>query len=745
MSMKLDKTKKLGAILRGDLGFVLLLCGVIFVYLFDLFTLRYGFLSGDHLAQHYPWASFLWDEIHHLRLPWWCPFNQCGFPLLAEGQVGAFYPPNLIFLGLLPFDIAYNYEVLFHYLVAGVGFYFYVRRIGLRSVAALLGAVIFLFGSAQGGFSYNITSQRVLAWFPICLLLIDCMLENPRPVYCGLLALVLALQAVAGYQQFSIYFYGFACFYFIFLLFKGPYEQKFKSFLSFALAVFLSIGLSLPQWIPFLELSQFSSRVNSVEALAYVGSLNPFGFATLYFPSWHGFLGTDFYVSVLGVFLAISGLAGRKNCHTWAVLALLVVSLLYALGKFDPLYVAFIKSTHFYAFRVPAKVLFFSSLCLSILAAMGFDKVLSGGEDQSVKRTRNIFFWLSAIVLLGFAASGILLRAGKDVIYPIAEQYVKSHFGGSVIHPYSIEVYLAKLKSVYDVLLLQTDIFNPRIITAVSAIIVSVFATFWIKRISPWVFILIISVDLFLFGLISVKGNYESFAVTRPKSKILDMIKHDKARFRVLTFMNEADAQKGRQYPSFPNFNVYPRIEDVGIYSPFAMKLYKQFLGGLGSVNDSLFLSAGSRKALFEKRELLNFLSVKYIVSGEPLSDFSLICEENGFYLYENRDWHSRYSGIDDVKEVERKSGRVLLQANAKESGELVVSEINYPGWKSFIDGKEVVIKPYQGLFRSVDVPMGAHQIEFRYTVSRFNWTFVVAGLMLGVCFLCILSYSRLS
>lgn len=157
--------------------FLFVVAGVLLVF-WDVALLDRAFLSGDHLIQHYPWAKFLQDSIRQFRLPWWTSQIQCGFPLLAEGQIGAFYPLNLIFLFLIPLKAAYNYEALFHFILGGFFFYLYVRRLKLSPEASLFATFIFVFGSARAGFFYNVTSQRVAVWFPLTLLLVERLFEK---------------------------------------------------------------------------------------------------------------------------------------------------------------------------------------------------------------------------------------------------------------------------------------------------------------------------------------------------------------------------------------------------------------------------------------------------------------------------------------------------------------------------------------------------------------------------------------
>ena len=70
--------------------------------------LGYGYYYGDYKIQHYPWAATLDQCLKHFSLPLWVSGIGCGFPLLAEGQVGALDPLNVVAHFLLPPDRAYS-------------------------------------------------------------------------------------------------------------------------------------------------------------------------------------------------------------------------------------------------------------------------------------------------------------------------------------------------------------------------------------------------------------------------------------------------------------------------------------------------------------------------------------------------------------------------------------------------------------------------------------------------------------
>jgi len=82
--------------------------------------------------------------------------------------------------------------------------------------------------------------------------------------------------------------------------------------------------------------------------------------------------------------------------------------------------------------------------------------------------------------------------------------------------------------------------------------------------------------------------------------------------------------------------------------------------------------------------------------------------------------------GVENVEEMNSTPNRISIKASGP--GRLVLSEINYPGWKVFVDGNQEEIKTTYGLLRSIDLAEGSHKIEF-----SFQPLTVYAGLGLAV------------
>jgi uncharacterized membrane protein YfhO len=69
-----------------------------------------------------------------------------------------------------------------------------------------------------------------------------------------------------------------------------------------------------------------------------------------------------------------------------------------------------------------------------------------------------------------------------------------------------------------------------------------------------------------------------------------------------------------------------------------------------------------------------------------------------------------------------------VIQAKMASPGFLVVSEVTYPGWRAYVDGKESHIYTANYLFRAVYLPEGTHEVRFAYVPIGF-WIGVAISL----------------
>jgi hypothetical protein len=70
---------------------------------------------------------------------------------------------------------------------------------------------------------------------------------------------------------------------------------------------------------------------------------------------------------------------------------------------------------------------------------------------------------------------------------------------------------------------------------------------------------------------------------------------------------------------------------------------------------------------------------------------------------------------------VHYESDRVILRASTDKAGYLVLSEIDYPGWRATVDGKEVPVRRGNFLFRVIPLEAGEQEVELRFVSRPFR------------------------
>ena len=79
-----------------------------------------------------------------------------------------------------------------------------------------------------------------------------------------------------------------------------------------------------------------------------------------------------------------------------------------------------------------------------------------------------------------------------------------------------------------------------------------------------------------------------------------------------------------------------------------------------------------------------------------------------------------------------RKPDQIVLETDSKGSRYLFLSEIFYPGWKAYVNGKNTRILRGNYIFRVIEIPSGKHRIR----VSFEPWSIKIGvGLTLFILF----------
>lgn len=249
----------------------------------SLIFFRWPFTCGDYRLQFLPWAKVFSESIRSGYFPYWTDTIATGFPLLAEGQIGAYYPPNLIAYFCLPFEYAYSGLLAFHFLIAGLGFYSYSRKCGRPSLFSSVWAAVYALAIFAAS-CLAPASPAVLAWFPWLL-----AHTKDAEAHSGknslrmfvLFTFYIAMMLLAGSLPFAICALG--VFTVILLLKKNR-----PAFMTVGISLVWALLLASPQLDAGWELSKSAARGDRFLSGAKNTTVQPPAKLTQYFKEYLG-------------------------------------------------------------------------------------------------------------------------------------------------------------------------------------------------------------------------------------------------------------------------------------------------------------------------------------------------------------------------------------------------------------------------------------------------------------------------
>lgn len=132
-------------------------------------TLQAGriYYERDTVVFYYPFLAAAHERLRQLQLPLWTPRILAGYPLFADGEVGALYPP--VFFGSLFFNPAQLFLglVVGHLVLAGLTMYVFGRTLGLARLAAAAAAGAYMLAGFTVAQIHHLNIISGLAWAPL--------------------------------------------------------------------------------------------------------------------------------------------------------------------------------------------------------------------------------------------------------------------------------------------------------------------------------------------------------------------------------------------------------------------------------------------------------------------------------------------------------------------------------------------------------------------------------------------------
>jgi len=695
-----------------------------------------AYFDNDLLAQFGPWRAFLRDQLAQGHFPLWNPFSLGGQPFFADLQNMMLYPFNYL---TLPFSVPMGLSFFFfiHMFWAALGMHLWLRSLELSENASRAGAVLFAF---SGFFWLELIHPPVLAafaWLPWVFGNLESMVRDSRPPKAFWTGLSFAMLFLCGSLQVTLgAFYGGL----VYLLFRLAFNKNSRNgplpFKTLILLVLFLVWGALPllgQLIPTQEFAGLSTRDEpnaQTEKVSGQTSLNPATLGRFFFPRTTLSPGQDMaealqsdkngaafsfaanwgYMGPWVLLLALFAFRREEKAAPlfWAGFSLL--ALLFCFGRYLPLHgwLSFLLPG-LSLIQVPYRFLYLYVLALSVLAAYGFDHWQSDEKSEAPSKNRSVQYAAYALILFVCALLHSMLN-WREIVGLV--------LGTAALFPLP-------------------------------------FARPLVRKAAPGLLICALWLPLLLNGWADFKpGPSSNFDFVKNSGSIAQAAKKI-GEGRVIFFNQEMYYPiqvEGKKYLiNYPqNASCAFPIKNFGGYNPLMLRTKAEIgtlplkpLIQLGAIAGILAQKDHGTIPGFEMEPLPPYLL--YRSAKHPPLLFAPaqleIIPESSKRLARLRD-----PGFDPnertilpvldraiAAQISSAPAQVSAQLQAEEPdlrrykvdldrGALVVfTEVMYPGWKALVDGVEVPIYTADHFLRSICLPAGHHQVEFRFKPSWMN------------------------
>lgn len=364
-----------------------------------------------HLFQ--PWLIYAVSEVWQGRIPLWNPHVFAGSPFFANPQSALLFPLNWVAL-IVPIAPAFALIAILKVAAIGLATYWFLRLRALHPLAALMGAVSFMWS----GFVIvwlQWTYAATLIFFPMLFASVECLRLRPNRRAIALVAATVALGVWAGYPQGLALALASAS---AWALWRAR-GAGVPFLLRYGAGVALGLALAAIQLLPFIEYARLSAVLATRETWMAPMSASFRSAISLLVPYYYGSpTGGDYWgewnfnETALSVglapwlLLALTLIVRRPGAVFFALMAIVSGLRLYGVGpelaNAGPLVIGF---------RIAPLVVF--PLC--VLGAMGMDTLLSEPEPERVwPRQRAAitiaFVTLAAVAFVWFIADYATMR-----------------------------------------------------------------------------------------------------------------------------------------------------------------------------------------------------------------------------------------------------------------------------------------------------------------------------------------------
>ncbi len=654
--------------------------------------------ASDLLDFYYPQRDYLAEHLKNNQIPLWNPYEQSGFPFLAEAQTGVFYPINLILFKFLPTPLAFNWSIIISFFILSFGMYFFLKNLGLSRLSSFFGASIISFSGFYIGHLKHIPILQSASFLPWILMLIDKLTISYNKKYLVPLSLVFALCILPGHfpTSYSVVIISVAYF-----LIRATQTSKTRGEAITPIFVFfasLTIGLLLSaiQLLPTVEMFRYSTRTIPISASGE-SSLSLKILVTFLVPFFYGDPSRSFFVSGMPNFWEITGYIGiiplifsiyalfSKSGKSLPFKVLFFIGIVLVLGYPKELFESlwnFLPGLIFT--RIPSRYMLFVDFSLVVLASFTIDKILQNKKfEEKLLAFLLIIFSVADLVYNFYGYYGkIPADAWINISEPI--KFLQKNLKGSRIANFGQDIsyqYLSGLTGGWrgnlESYILGRSTLPPTLNS--------------------------------LFKIPSLHFQYEyagSFSLARNSQ--LSVLSQGQG-----FYVKQAPKLLGLENVKYVVTMIPVPEEMTTLY-----KKVKTFVFG-GNLPDLTILEnqhALSRAYLVPQAAVK---PVGQILSFMASDDFDpkkqVVLEENTELLDS-----SAAKGTDSVNITADQETKINIDVVSANSSYLVLTDSYYPGWHATVDGKETKILKANYAFKAIAISPGNHKVEFYFQPKSY-------------------------
>lgn len=389
----------------------------------------------DAIYNHLPWRFLIVDNLQHGHLPLWNYYHHLGTPIHADPQSGVWYPIVWLFSLFGTYDLyTYNFEFVFHVVIAGLGMQYLGKTIDLSKYSQFLVSLAYVFSGFYASNSMFLTWVISAAWIPFIIAQHIILLRKPNLFNSIILALFVFMLISGGYPAFTIVLIYILLIISGLLLFRTWKINRVlagNQLIFLGIALVISILLSSVVLISTLSVLAYMPRGEPLSLIAasippflpkhLLSLILPYPFVELNYDQTVLFDGSNIYFGLLGFALFILAIFQIEKKKKDFILLFIgsVFFLIVSFGLITPLYsLAFKYIPGFNYFRFPTLFRYFSIFGFLIIVGKEFDRIIYSNQWKNLKNSLLLLLiFLFSIFFISILKNQIFNRLGQTSLY----------------------------------------------------------------------------------------------------------------------------------------------------------------------------------------------------------------------------------------------------------------------------------------------------------------------------------------